>query len=250
MSIYEQPRFVEDLNECYFYHTMDLPGIGTIEGNWDLRNNLAKYLGNVNFENKRVLDVGCASGILSFYMETNGAEVVSFDIDKNGDWDVVPFSKSNYRECIEHKRKSTNRLNNSYWLAHRLLNSKAKVVYGSVYNIPDEIGSIDISVYGSILLHLRDPFLALQNGFKLTKNTVIVEDILRGKRTKTKKPYLRFLPNASTKEPKDTWWDIRPEWVVQAIGVLGFEKTKVTFHKQNFEGRMIQSYTVVGNKTH
>ena len=131
-----------------------------------------------------------------------------------------------------------------------MLNSKAKVVYGSVYNIPDEIGSIDISVYGSILLHLRDPFFALQNGLKLTKNTVIVEDILRGKRTKTKKPYLRFLPNASTKEPKDTWWDIRPEWVVQAIGVLGFEKTKVTFHKQNFEGRMIQSYTVVGNKTH
>jgi hypothetical protein len=254
MSVYEQPRFVEDVNDCYFYHTTDLPGIGTIEGNWDLRENLAAYLGNVDFQNKRVLDVGCASGSLSFYMEKNGAEVVSFDLDKNGNWDIVPFAKWQDRKLLANKYKMIiDRLNNSYWLTHRLLNSKAHVVYGSVYNIPDEIGPVDIAVYGSILLHLRDPFFALQNGLKLTKKTVIVEEVLRGQHiqsVKTKEPYLGLLPNANTMEPKDTWWDIRPEWVVQAIGVLGFEKTKVTFHKQKCEGKMIESYTVVGKRTH
>jgi hypothetical protein len=40
MSIYTEPRSVSDLKDCYFYHTMDLPGIGKIEGNWDLRPNL------------------------------------------------------------------------------------------------------------------------------------------------------------------------------------------------------------------
>jgi len=251
MSIYEQPRFVEDVNDCYFYHTTDLPGIGTIEGNWDLRGNLAAYLGNVDFQNKRVLDVGCATGALSFYVEKNGAEVVSFDLDKNGDWDFVPFAKWQDREHIANDRKLIiDRLNSSYWLTHRLLNSKAKVVYGNVYNIPDEIGPVDITLYGSILLHLRDPFLALQNGLILTKETVIVEEIFREQPVKTKVPYLGFLPNANTVEPVDTWWDIRPEWVVQAIGVLGFEKTKVAFHKQKFEGRMAESYTVVGKRTY
>ena len=34
-----------------------------------------------------------AGGILSFHMEKQGAEVVSFDLDKDGDWDMVPFAK-------------------------------------------------------------------------------------------------------------------------------------------------------------
>ena len=55
------------------------------------------------------------------------------------------------------------RLNNAFWLCHKAYNSKAKVVYGTVYEIPEEIGMVDISTFGSILLHVRDPFLALQN---------------------------------------------------------------------------------------
>ena len=251
MSIYTEPRSVSDLKECYFYHTMDLPGIGKIEGNWDLRPNLKKYLGGVDFTGKRVLDVGSASGILSFYMEQQGAEVVSFDLDKNGDWDMVPFAKWDQFEHIAADRKSIiNKLNNAYWLAHRLVNSKAKVVYGSVYAIPAAIGPVDIAVYGSILLHLRDPFLALQSGLRLATHSVIVSETLRGQRQKTTEPFLGFLPDAKTVEPKDAWWDIRPEWVVRAIGVLGFEDVKINYHTQRYEGRDIKLYTIVGKRTH
>jgi hypothetical protein len=31
--------------------------------------------------------------------------------------------------------------------------------------------------------------------------------------------FLVFTWNAKTGEPKDTWWDIRPEWAVRAIAV-------------------------------
>jgi len=75
MSIYIEPRGVSDLKERYFYRTMDLPGIGKIEGEWDLRPNLKKYLGGLDFTVRRVLDGGCASGILGFYMEQQGAEL-------------------------------------------------------------------------------------------------------------------------------------------------------------------------------
>src|SRR5882757_1376055 len=125
MSIYSEPRNVSNQNECYFYHTMDLPGIGRIEGNWDLHPKLNEYLGNVRFGGRRVLDVGCANGILSFHMEKQGAEVVSFDLDKNQDWDIVPFAKWDQFEHIAADRKAIiNRLNNAYWLAHNLLKSK------------------------------------------------------------------------------------------------------------------------------
>jgi len=128
MSIYTEPRTVSDLKDCYFYHTMDLPGIGKIEGNWDLRSNLKKYLGGVNFAGRRALDVGCASGILSFYMEKQGAEVVSFDLDKNEDWDMVPFAKWDQFGLIAAERKSIiNKLNNAYWLAHRLVDSRQRL---------------------------------------------------------------------------------------------------------------------------
>jgi SAM-dependent methyltransferase len=251
MSIYAAPRRISKIKNCYFYHTMILPGIGTVQGNWDLNQNLRKYLGDVNFSEKRVLDVGCASGVLSFYMEQQGAEVISFDLDKNGDWDMVPFAKYKKLTYIRKDRKKIiDRLNNAYWLAHRLLDSKAKVVYGSVYAIPDAIGQVDISVYGSILLHLRDPFLALQSGLRLTRQVAIISEVLRDQQVKTTEPYLGFLPDARTVEPKDTWWDIRPEWVIAAIGVLGFEDTEIIYHTQRFEGRDIGCYTIVGRRTH
>jgi SAM-dependent methyltransferase len=251
MSIYAEPRTIIDLKDCYFYHTMDLPVLGTVEGNWDLRQNIGDYLGNVEFKDKRVLDVGCANGALSFYMERQGAEVVSYDLDKNGDWDMVPYAKWKDYEHIALERKSIiDKLNNAYWFAHRLLKSQAKVVYGGVYAIPDTFGPVDLAVYGSILLHLRDPFLALQNGLRLTKKTVIIAEPLRRQITRTAEPCLGLLPDARIVEPKDTWWDIRPEWVVRAIGVLGFEDVEINYHSQKYEGRDNDLYTIVGRRTH
>ncbi len=250
-DIYATPRVVAEIADCYFYHTMDLPGVGTVDGNWDLRAGLSTYLGDFNFRGKRVLDVGAANGLLSFFMERQGAaEVVSFDLDKNGDWDLVPFASwTGYEAAAEDRKRIIGRLNNAYWFAHRLQQSKAKVVYGSVYRIPEEIGPVDVAVFGSILLHLRDPFLALQSGLRLTRETVIVTELLRGQPIPTTEPYMGFLPEPKTVEPKDTWWDLRPELIVRMVGVLGFRDVKVTQHVQIYEGRKNLMYTVVGKRT-
>jgi SAM-dependent methyltransferase len=246
---YASPRDVVRIEDCYFYHTMELPGVGKVEGDWNLLPNIEEYLGNVDFKGKRVLDVGCGSGALSFYMERRGASVVSYDLDRNGDWDMVPFVKWEQRRDIVAQRKTIiDRQNNAYWYAHKALNSKAKVAYGSVYDMPDFIGPVDIAVYGSILLHLRDPFLALQNGLRFVRETVVVAELVGD--LKADGPQLQFLPDAKTLEHKDAWWHLRPQWVARAIGVLGFEEVKTAFHQQEFKGRDRNLYTVVGKRTH
>src|SRR5262249_13627516 len=127
---------------------------------------------------QRALDVGCASGFLSLYMERQGAEVGSYDLSDDYPWDVVPFAKADCRKLLEERKSIIRKVNNGYWLNHWVQKSQARVVYGTVYAIPSEIGPMDICIFGSILLHLRDPFLALYNALRLTRSTVIVTDLL------------------------------------------------------------------------
>src|SRR5262245_24126688 len=89
-SVWAVPRIIGSLEECEFYHTMDIPGYGLVVGQWDLRENVDTYLGNQDLRGKRVLELGPASGFLTFEMEKRGAAVVGFDLADGRKWDVVP----------------------------------------------------------------------------------------------------------------------------------------------------------------
>ena len=174
-AVYAAPRQVSTPDECWFYHTMDLPGHGTMQGCWDLRGRWGEYLGGVNLRGKRVLEFGTASGDLCFYMERQGAEVVAFDLAPGRCWDFIPWPRlANTAEYVEKKLRALRTLHNSFWFAHRVCGSRAQVVYGSIYEVPAAIGPVDVCTYGCILLHLRDPFLALANGLRLTRERVII----------------------------------------------------------------------------
>ena len=173
-NLYADPRTIERLDQCIFYHSMDLPKHGSITGEWDLRSGVERYLGHVDFRNKRVLDVGTAGGFLAFWMERQGARVVGFDLSENYHWDQVPFGGGVDSGESAKERESVRKLNNSFWFTRALLHSKVQMVYGTVYDIPEEIGPVDIATFGSILIHLRDPFLALWSALRLTTETVVI----------------------------------------------------------------------------
>src|SRR5436190_7409780 len=92
--VFAQPRIVADAIECDFYHTMEIPGHGLVRGQWDLRGNVDEYLGNFDFAGKRVLEIGPASGFLTFELERRGAEVVAVDVGDQKPWDFVPYPAS------------------------------------------------------------------------------------------------------------------------------------------------------------
>ena len=265
-SSYAEPRTVTDLAECYFYHTMEIPGYGLVEGEWDLRNGIRAYLGNVGFNGKRVLELGTASGFICFHMEREGADVVGYDLSELQSWDIVPYARYPYHDFIQKRKAHIRRTNNAFWLCHRAFASKSKLVYGDVYSIPASIGQVDISTACSILLHVRDPFLALQKALALTRETVIVTEgaevtnlpnPLRQLRSvlpnRFAAPAMRFQPNWRAMEPKETWWRLSPELIQRFIGVLGFERSEVTYHYQTYRrGNLrvpLRQFTVVGHRT-
>ena len=117
-SVYAEPRAVTDLEECYFYHSMEIPGYGLVQGPWDIRGGVDDYLGNVDLNGKRVLEVGTASGFLCYTMEGRGADVVAYDLSDKQSWDVVPYAQYDHTSFDSDRREHLRKLNNSWWLGH------------------------------------------------------------------------------------------------------------------------------------
>jgi 2-polyprenyl-3-methyl-5-hydroxy-6-metoxy-1,4-benzoquinol methylase len=88
------PRQFDGPESCDFYHTMDIPGLGLVQGIWDLRGYVDQYLGQMALAGKRVLEIGPASGFLTVEMEKRGAGVVAIEIPDEAEWDFVPYPAS------------------------------------------------------------------------------------------------------------------------------------------------------------
>ena len=176
---------------------------------------------------------------------------MTYDLSDEQEWDMVPYDGYNYGEHISQRKEHLRRINNGFWFAHRAYNSHAKMVYGTTYEIPDDIGNFDICTFGSILMHLRDPFLALQRVSAHVKETVVVTDVvppLTDNRLLANRRLIEFLPNAYKCRPIDTWWKLSPELVSEFLQILGFVHTEISFHHQLSYGKEVQYYTVIGHR--
>lgn len=254
-SFFESPKLVKDLRECWFYHTMEIPGYGVTKGAFDLRGSFRDYTGGVDFSEKRILEFGPANGFFSFEMEKQGADVISFDVDETIGWDIVPFSNMDIVQIQKNMMSHIDMIKNAYWFCHKAMNSRAKVIYGSIYNVPQEIGSVDIVTFGAILLHLRDPFLALQNGLRHARKTAVITEVLHKDSMDDETPYMRFLPNSQNSDQFYTWWDLPPQVLIKMLNILGFGEAFVSYHNQTLvdpDGNkevLMPLYTIVAHRT-
>jgi len=221
---YAEPPAALDLASCIFYHFIDLPGIGEVGRCWDLRPTIDEYLGRLDYRGKRVLDVGTASGFLTFALEARGANVVSFDIDPVADFDLVPYAPPPFdvaRLRQDHARGALE-VRNAYWLSHQLLGSQALVYYGNIYDLPAELGDFDVVVLGMVLPHLRDPFQALCSACRLSRDYVVVTQQALG----GAEPFAYFMPNVR-KDPRNLetyhgWWVYSEVCLRNMLEILGF----------------------------
>lgn len=248
-SLFASPRFVMNPDDCLFYHTVDLPGHGTIPGFWDIRGKESQYLGEVEFKDKRVLEIGPATGQLSFFMDAQEAEVVSIETADayaaEFFWDFGESVPHDLEGMLELHREHMEKMKNSYWFCHRTLASKAKVHYGSAYSVPRELGRFDISVLACVLLHNKNPLLIIENCARITQEKIIIVEPFR--ESQFAQSSAEFLPT-NDRGAWDTWWGFSPKFFVDVLRSMGFTHSNVTFHTQECFGEPADLFTVVASR--
>ena len=244
-EIFAAPLNVDNVADCYFYHTMELPGHGVIEGrDWDLRGRVDEYLGNVDFAGQRVLEIGPASGFLTFEMENRGADVVSVEVTEEHGWDFVPYPAEKLEPVLGPRRIVMQQLKNSYWFGHAALQSKARVYYGDACNLPAALGQFDIAVMGAVLLHCRDPLRIVEQCGKIAP-VLIITDMFRPELEGS--PICRLAPTPE-KFLWDTWWHFSTQFFTQFLAVMGFTISEPATHQQFHRGRAHTLFTLVGRR--
>ncbi len=144
-----------------WYHTLELPGL-TTQGIFDLRPYVPHYGLPASLAGKRVLEIGTWDGFWAFECERRGAaEVIALDLDDEAALDWPPRRRP---ASFPDVRRGA-----GFELARELLGSRVRRVVRSVYDAaPEELGTFDVVLCGSVLIHLRDQLLALERIAALT----------------------------------------------------------------------------------
>jgi len=253
------------LDDCFFYHTIDIPGVGLMRGQWDLRSSVDAYLGGISLAKRRVLEIGPASGFLTFLMEQRGADVVACELPHGSQWDLVPYAGADLQDYVRDREALHRRLVNGFWFGHRAFGSTSSVVYSPVYDLPREVGTVDLATFSMVLRHLREPFRALEAVQAHVKTHLVITELFpwglmpteiqaelsprqfppadaqepygavsasSARLIASQPPVAWFAPDAERQQPRDTWWDLTPSVLRQFLGVLGFRVVSLRYHFQ------------------
>lgn len=222
--------------ECSFFHVIDLPGEEPTPGLWDFRKTEAEYHGGGEFlKGKTVLEIGTATGSHAFWMEQQGALVTPYDLSSEFSWDVMATAEQDTEKILQTMPSSMERLNNGFYYCRSRLNSKLELSFGSVYDIPEELGSFDIITFGSVLLHTRNPIGALQFAADRAKEAIIITDRLPTN-FDIKKPFMEFIPKKEKAKNFGgwTWWWIGPKVFENILSIRGFRRFDLAISKHLF----------------
>lgn len=149
----QKEELVEQLKQYHFYQTIDL-GDGVFTPGQPLaakQKQVLAHIGAMDLTHKRVIELGCANGLLALAAERQGAsEVIAVD---------------HVKQSIDGMRNLT--------LPH--LGSRIDAVHENLLNVTrDTFGQFDVVIFAGILYHLRYPFLALRNLRDLVKDNGVV----------------------------------------------------------------------------
>ncbi len=207
-------RVRERLDDIGWYHTQELaPGLVT-PGMFDLRPFVSHYGLPDDLSGKRALDIGTFEGFWAFELERRGAQVTAIDVDRIQDLDWPP----RLRPDTDEKRGE------GFELAKAALGSSVERVGVSVYEATPELlgGPFDLVFCGSVLIHLRDPMLALERMARLCSGRLVLAEEYSRK--------LELLPFTAAEfrgeSPWSTWWRPSSRAWLAMVRTAGFEDVR------------------------
>lgn len=211
-------EIVDQISGLGWYHTLDLGhGVHT-PGFVDHREQLSHYGLPASLAGKRCLDIATFDGFWAFEFEKRGAdEVVALDIPDKRELD---FPRWLLRDPEGFEVAGD--VGQSFKVAHRILDSTVKRVEKSVYSLdPDVDGVFDVVFISDVLIHLRDPQLAIERAYSVCKpgsGQLVVADVYS--------PTLEAFgdtPVAQFTAPGETWWHPNVACLRQMMLTAGFE---------------------------
>jgi tRNA (mo5U34)-methyltransferase len=204
-----------------WYHTLALPGGYVTPGWFDLRS-VVDTLPWPDVRGKRCLDVGTYDGFLAFELERRGArEVVATDIADHADWDWPAAARAGGGAELA---RLAGVKGHGFEAARAALGSQVQKRAVSVYHLtPEALGTFDVVVCGSLMLHLRDPVRALEairsvcsGSFMSAEEISLPLSLLFRRRPLAE---ARFSPSSCQ------WWTVNAAGHRRIVEAAGFEVT-------------------------
>lgn len=242
------PRSGVQREDCLFYTHVEIAG-ELVPGNWDLRGCVDDYLGRIDYRDRSVLEIGPASGYLTFAMEARGAQVTCVELGRDYIGDPVLHVGTDPEQMSEQRQQTIERVLNSFWYGHERNQSKARVYYGDARQLPAELGDFDIGLLGAVLLHSRDPLGILQAVCQRCR-TIVFTDAWKPWMDEAQGPQARLVPSARNRNAH-TWWEFSPEMMRQALGIFGFAVSttlRSEAHRKGDSAAAYPLYTLVAQR--
>jgi tRNA (mo5U34)-methyltransferase len=216
----EGDRAVEALrarvDQMSWYHTQEpVPGVVT-PGMFDLRDVVERYELPADLTGQRVLEVGTFEGFWAFELERRGADVTALDIDRIQELDWPPRMRP----------EDDGQRGEGFELVRAARGSSVRRVGSSIYEAtPDSLGgTFDVVFCGSVLIHLRDPMLALERMAALCHGRLILAE--EYSRRFALLPF-RNLVEFRGESPSMVWWRPSPRAWLSMVAVAGFEDPQI-----------------------
>jgi hypothetical protein len=209
--------------ECEFYHCIDFSNGDSVLGQWDIRGQFNQYVGHYPLAGKTVLDVGTATGFLTFSAEAGGAIVTALDCRDAADLERIPFCGNLYHTDRGTWDRQTNRsidsVKNGFWYAWYKLNSKATVSYTPIRDLPYFDERFDVVMAGAVVEHLADPISAIGAMCHMANEAVIIAFTPVAQDSKA-----YMVPMNTWTDPKSdyTWWLLSKGLLDKIFSNLGF----------------------------
>lgn len=189
------------LSRLGWYHTIELPDGGVIEGLQSLeqqRQRLRQFPIPEDLTGKRVLDVGAWDGWFSFEMERRGAEVVAVDVTTS-------------TRLME---------------AKKLLGSRIDYRIGDICRLTArDVGTFDIVLFLGVLYHLKHPLLALENVCGMCREMACIESFVTDTDPRAI-PLMEFYETNELRGQADNWVGPNLACLLAFCRTAGFARLK------------------------
>ncbi len=185
------------ISVIHWYHTIDLGNGKVTDGDFDLRSIASQSGLPTDMNGLSALDVGSSSGFWAFEMEKRGATVIAIDVAAENQDIASEVFKDGVRQTssgILSPSLSKIQPVSSFEVAKEVMQSKVSHKELSVYDLsPSTAGVFDFVFCGSLLMHLSDPFRAIQNIRSVTKGDSIISCVTVD--DDHKEPLMHFMLN-------------------------------------------------------